>query len=377
MSTTPIAGLLAATSLVAWAGQTRAQSQAAPDPYEQAVADRRAGRSDKAIAELRLLAQRTPADADIWLNLGLALVQKHDFMAAEAAVSRGLQLAPDDADLRVAYARLAYFHGRNAEARARLGPALTQAPTPEAQTLLAQIAAAERDPASARWRVDAAFTYSDLSKRLQPWREWDLAAGRKLGGGATLSLGLEQTSRFGVSNSYLHGEYGQRLGPIGFFLGYGGAPDAVYRPRNLVQGGLSAPAIRLGGTWRLEGAVDASWARYRDGEVGSLQPQVTLAAGDRFSLAARYIHTIDERRRLLQGYLVRSQAAVAPGVRLDLGYAFAPDTSAGLTLQTRTVNGGVSADFGRATTVRLGAAFADQQRYTRRDFTLAVTRRLP
>jgi YaiO family outer membrane protein len=372
-----LAGVLATAPLAALTGSAFAQAPVAPGAYDQAVQDRRAGRTDAALAELRALAQSTPNDADVWLNLGLALMQKRDFKAAEAALSRGLQLAPQDPDLRVADARLAYFDGRYAEARARLGPALAQSPTPEAQALLDQIAAAEQAPPPARWRVDAAVTYSDLSRKLPAWREWDLAAGRALGRGATLSLGLEQTSRFDLSNTYLHGEYAQRLGPAGFVVGYGGAPDAVYRPRNLVQAGLLAPAVRLGGAWRLEGELDASWANYPTGEVGSVQPQITLAEGDRFSVAARYIHTIDERRRLLEGYSVRALALALPGVRLDLGYAFAPDTSAGITLQTRTINGGVAVDLGRLTTVRLGAAYADQQVYTRQDFTLSVTRRFP
>lgn len=379
MNASRFIGLLAATPLVAWSGHGLAQAQdrSATSAYDQAVQDRRAGRTDKAIAELQALAQSTPNDADVWLNLGLALGQNGDFTGAEAALSRGLQIAPDYPDLRVAWARLAYFNGRYGEARTRLGPPLTQAPTPDARALLDQVAAAERAPPPTRWRVAAAVTYSDLSRRLPAWREWDLAASRTLGQGASLSLGMEQTSRFDLSNTYLHAEYGQRLGDAGFFLGYGGSPNAVYRPRNLVQGGLTAPPLRLRGAWRLEGELDASWARYPDGEVASLQPQVTLAHGDRFSLAARYIRTVDERRRLLQGYSVRAQALAMRGLRLDLGYAYAPDTSSGATLQTSTVNGGVTADLGRLTMVRLGAAYADQRSYIRRDFSLSITRRFP
>lgn len=374
-------GLLALIAGCMMGAPALAQTASAPLPapaassYDQAVADRLAGRLDKAIEELRALSKTAPMDADVWLNLGLALTAKGDFDAAEAALKQGLEISPHYDDLNVAYARLAFFRQHPAEARQRLEPALQGASTPDAQELLKQITSAEREAMGLPWRVDATATYSSLSKGLEPWREGDVAFGRRIDAVSSLSLGIEESNRFGVSNVYLHGEYSRRFGDWSGFFGYGGSPDAVYRARYFFQGGVGAPAVTVGGGWTLAGELDTAYGVYPADSVTSVTPIMTLARGDDLSLSARYIWTSDRDGAAVGGYAVQAIAPLASFLRLSLGYADAPDISTGVILKTRNYSAGIALDVPGDTTLKLSGAHETGAVYTRDDYVLGVTHR--
>lgn len=371
---------LAAASVIVCrpdAAAAQTPSAAAPD-YDRAVQERLAGRLDQAIEAFRTLSQRQPRDADVWLNLGLAYTAKGRFAEAEAALSRGLAVAPDYPDLQIAYARIAYFRGDIAEARRRLAPSLAHSPVePDARDLARQLDAAQRAGRAFPWRLDAATSYSRLSNGLAPWREWDVAASRRLGRGTTLGVGFEETSRFHLSDSYVHGLFDQAIGGrgAGVSLDIGGAPGGRYRAQAIVQAGARAPALRLGGEVRLQGELNGSYAHYATGDVSSIQPQATLTIGDRASLEARYIHTMAPQGATLDGYSLRGEAAVTRALRLNLGWADAPDSEAGVTVQVQAVSGGASVDLGRATTLRFTVTHEDRRAFARDEYAFALTQR--
>ncbi len=102
-----LSGAGAASPVLAQAPPPAAAPAKPLSPYDKAVQDRIAGRSNEAITALEALSQSAPMDADIWLNLGLAYSAKGDFKAAEAALAKGLKISPNYNDMRVAYARVA------------------------------------------------------------------------------------------------------------------------------------------------------------------------------------------------------------------------------------------------------------------------------
>ncbi len=346
----------------------------APNLLQRGIEERLHGKFAAAIADLKLYLKSAPNDADGWLNLGLAYSNSHHYRAAEQALKRGLAIAPHYADLRLAYARLAYFQSHNAEARRRLAPLLAGPARQEAEGLLAAITRAEQAGNAPPWRVDADASYSILSRNLPAWSEEDLAIARNLDRRTILSVGVQQTRRFNIDNTYLHLAVSHNFGPLDVLLGYGGSPDAVYRPRNLLEASLTAPLFGIGRDWQVVGGLDGSFAWYPSGAVDSLQPVVTLAQGDAMSLSARYIHT-RAAGQTLSGFALRGMARLVKGLFLNLGYANAPDSSAGVTYKVEAVSVGFTVNLNATNALQLSATRETGAPYTRTDIVLGITHR--
>lgn len=367
-------GVQAQTALLG-APQSAPQTPPLSD-YDQAVADRRAGRLDKAIEELESLAAKTPKDADVWLNLGLAYTAKDNYAAAERSLKQGLAVAPKYADLQIAYARLAYFEGQRAEAHRRLQPVLVAAPAnTDAQELSKELFGADRETSADPWRVDTGIIYSHLSGGLAPWTEWDGALSRRVASNTTVTFDIEQTTRFSQANTYLSGVINQRLDDANVFLGFGGSPDATYRAQEVVQGGAVAPPLRLGGGWSVIGELDGSWARYATGDVAGFQPSASLVHGEDFTLSGRYIYTHVNPGTVLTGYAVRVDAAVVKGLHVNAAYASAPDSSGGVTIIETTFSGGLSFFWPNGFGLNLTLAHERTPHYSLDQYALGLTRR--
>ena len=369
MTTRRLAAVLAVVLL-----NLSSASAQAPDLLQRAVQERLHGKFARAIADLKLYLKSAPKDADGWLNLGLAYSDSHHYHAAEQALKRGLAIAPNYADLRLAYARLAYFQSHNAEARRRLAPLLAGPASQEAQGLLATITRAELAKNAPDWRIDVDGTYSTLSRHLPAWSEEDLAIARKLDQRTILSFGLEQTRRFNIDNTYLHLAISHNFGPVGVLLGYGGSPDAVYRPRYLLDTSLSAPLFGIGRLWQVVGGLDGSFAWYPSGAVDTVQPAVTLMEGNSLSFSARYIHTW-AAGQTLSGFALRGMARLIRGLFLNVGYANAPDTSAGVTYKIEAISAGFTVNLNSTNALQLSASRETGAPYTRTDIVLGLTHR--
>ena len=349
-------------------------SAQAPNLLQRAVQERLHGQYAAAIADLKLYLKTAPNDADGWLNLGLAYSDSHHYRAAEQALKRGLAIAPNYADLRLAYARIAYFQAHNSEARRRLAPLLAGPASQEAQGLLAAIRRAQQASNAPAWRVDADATYSILSRHLPAWSEEDFAIARNLDARTILSAGVEQTRRFNIDNTYLHLAVSHNFGPVDALLGYGGSPNAVYRPRNLLDASLTAPLFGIGRLWQVVAGLDGSFAWYPSGAVDSLQPVVTLMEGDSISLSARYIHT-RAAGQTLSGFALRGMARLMRGLFLNVGYANAPDSSAGVTYKVEAVSVGFAVNLNSTNALQLSATRQTGAPYTRTDIVLGLTHR--
>jgi YaiO family outer membrane protein len=337
--------------------------------YAEAVALRTSGRPQEAATAFEALARERPADADVWLNLGLSYLALQRYQDADRALERTLALAPAYGDARLAYARSALFSGRPELARERLGDLAGQ----EATTLRGQIESARAD-VQTRWRLDLAYARSELSNGLGHWTSAGVAVGRR-GERVSLNLLAEHTTRFNVHDLYVEGLAARRVGRDGeAYIAVGGGPDADYRPEIAFRGGVSAPVARAG-AWSTRLGADASWARYRSGEVKSLQPYLTLAWEERAALTVRSVNTLDENDDYRAGYAVRLEARPAPRLRLHAGWADAPESSDGRTVTVRAASAGLALDLNAATAVSLTGAHEMRDAYDRDELALGLTRR--
>lgn len=345
-------------------------AQAADPAYAQAVEARTSGRTADAIAAFEQLSIDRPTDADVWLNLGLSYTAAKRYDEAERALAKALELAPDYADARVAYARVSFFRGDRVTARARLEPLPAD---PEAQALRRQLDAA-REPQAQPWRLDIAYGRSELSDNLGHWTFATAALGRRSGQGSG-ALAIEYTERFGQEDLYVEGLATRQFSNGGTaWLAVGGAPEADYRPEFAVRGGGGA-LVHSSGSWAVRVGADAAWSRYPVGDVRSLQPYVTLSWSDRLMLTLRSYNTLDENDDYQAGYGVRGEWAASPRLRLSVGWADAPESADGRTVGVQALSAGVGLDL--TDTMTLQAAYTHEMRdaYDRDELALALTRR--
>lgn len=346
-------------------------AQAADPAYAAAVEARTSGRTAEAIAAFEELSRARPADADVWLNLGLAYTADQRFDEADRALATALSLAPDYADARIAYARTAYFRGDLPAAKTRLAP--VSASNTDARGLQRQIEAAE-GPAEAAWRLDVAYARSELTDNLGHWTLASAALGRRFSNGSA-AIAVEQTERFGFDDTYVEATAARSFQNGGAaWLAVGGAPDADYRPEFSLRAGGEIAAHRSG-PWAVRLGADASWQRFPVGEVRSLQPYVALSWGDRATVTLRSYNTLDERDEYRAGYSVRGEWSALPQLRLSLGWADAPESDSGRTVVVQAVSAGVGLDINDVTTLQAAYTHEMRDAYDRDELAVALTRR--
>ncbi|HEY8618312.1 YaiO family outer membrane beta-barrel protein [Phenylobacterium sp.] len=330
---------------------------------------RLAGRPAEAIPLLEAAAQASPADADVWLDLGLAYAAVQRYADAERALAQARRLAPEYMDVQLAQARLAYWRGDVAEAERRLQPILAAGEHDEARELAAQLAAARQAQPYA-WRVDLSGARSNLSAGLSDWSRAAVAVTRRLSDTRSVGAYVEHAQQFGFEDTYGEATFGFRRG----YVSLGGSADADFRPEWQVRGGVYGTPHAIGAGWTATLSLDASWARYWSGDVRYVQPAVTLVHGQSW-IYARWINSFDEREDYRSGYSVYGSWAATPKLRLSAGWAAAPESNQGVTVDVRALSGGVAVDLDSATTVRLDTVHEMRDAYDRTELSVGLTRR--
>lgn len=332
--------------------------------YAQAVADRRAGRNVDAVAGLRQVLAARPEDVDARLNLGLALSALGRDAEARRELEQVVAAAPDYADAHIALASLALRRGDRTGAERAIARSEALRPGDPAVVALRQQLTA---PAPDLWRVDLGVSRSRLSSGLPEWREANIAVGRRLNDRSSLAVSVEQTERFGITDTYAEVRYERRFEGGGGYLAIGGAPDADYRPEL---------AMRAGGQWSIGDrgssfTLDGSVAQYANGEVLSLQPGLEQSLMDgRLVVGGRWVLVRDETGASRSGYSLRAMFAVAPPFRIRAGYADAPESSEGVTVDVKAASFGAEWDLTPRTTLRLNGLSEDRGAYRRDELSL-------
>jgi tetratricopeptide (TPR) repeat protein len=94
------------------------------------TARRGSGRHDEALVAYARAATLGEASANFYYHVGLTHIQRSDLESAKAVFAKGLELAPDDADMRLHYAQVCYEATYHEEALAALAAWPTAAVTP-------------------------------------------------------------------------------------------------------------------------------------------------------------------------------------------------------------------------------------------------------
>lgn len=384
-----IAIALAALSI----GCSNASAQDAGELSKLGTEARRAGNFEQAADRFREAARLRPDDADIQVGLGLALTPLKHFDEAERAFRRAVELAPDYLDAKLGLARVALFRGRIVEARSGVQKVLAMQPdykdalelasqidraitgAAETRRLEAQRAKSQQERAvhrgSAelaaaaavqhyRWRVDVDGGWSRLTGGRQDWFEANGRVSYSASPETAFSGAVEAARRNGLFDAYFVGRVDHRFAP-GFFgyVFFGGTPDADFLPKVSVGGGV---AYRL---YQQKGVIaatvltlDAKYSEYVVGPVRNVTPGIEQYFFDgRFWLTAKWINTVAETAMYLQGYLVRGDLILRDDLRIFFGYADAPESSEGRTVETQTIFGGGTYEVDSATTLRFSVAY--------------------
>lgn len=331
--------------------------------YRSAVADRLAGRPADAVPKLEQVLAARPDDVDARLNLGLALLAMGRLDEAEAALRAVLDRAPGYSDAWIGLARLEQRRGNVDAARDMAEEARRVAP--DSPDVLALQETLKPEPV---WRADLHTARSRLSNGLADWTETRLSISRRLDSTSSIALAVEATERFGNEDVYLEARLDKFLGGRSAYIALGGAPDADYRPEIGVAAGG-----RIDLTAGFAATVDASVARYRTGTVTSLHPGLAFdLADDRVLLSARWINVWDELGDYRSGYAAQARWQTSDQLALRLGYADAPETTNGVTVDVSAWNAGADIALTDRLTLRIGYLSEDRSAYDREEVSFGL-----
>lgn len=331
--------------------------------YQSAVADRVAGRPADAVPKLERVLAARPDHVDARLNLGLALLALGRLDEAEAAFLAVTRQAPTYADAWIGLARVGQRRGDLPAARRAADEAARLAPeNAEVRALLASLAPPPQ------WRVEIAGARSSLSAGLPDWTETRVSVSRRLGEGWSAGVAVEATERFDNSDVYLEARLDRAFDGGELYVALGGAPDADYRPEiALAAGGRT----RL--TDRVSATLDASVARYPTGTVTGLHPGLRVdLPGDRVQLSARWINVRDENGDHRSGYAAQARWQATNRIAFRAGYADAPESSEGATVDVKAWNLGTDLDVTEHLTLRAGLLSEDRGAYEREELSLGL-----
>ncbi|HZV83377.1 MAG TPA: YaiO family outer membrane beta-barrel protein, partial [Brevundimonas sp.] len=167
---------------------------------------------------------------------------------------------------------------------------------------------------------------------------------------------------------YTEARLNRRLPDGSAYVALGGAVNANYRPEVAVRAG--AVFTLAGG---LTATLDASAARYGSGSVVSLQPGLAASLfADRLNLSARWINVRDETRRHRQGYALGGSYQVTDRLRVRAGFADAPESSEGVTVDVRARTVGLDIGVTHRATVRVTATSEDRGSYEREEVAVGL-----
>lgn len=339
-----------------------AQLQTPEAQYLAGVAARRDGRNSEAVSRFNQVLVAQPENVDARLNLGLSLLSLGELEEAEATFRVVLAAQPDYVDAEIGLARVAQRKGEPVQALDRAQRAQRLAPARE------DVRALVSGLQPRVWRIDVGASRSTLSMDLPDWKEEYLAVSRRLSDDWSLGLAVERTERFSNVDVLTEARL-DRTGSRGSaYVSVGGAPNADYRPEAV---------LRMGGErvlgQQFRGTLDTSAAHYGAGAVLSLQPGFGVRLfEDRFDLSARWINVRDEAGQYRSGYAVNTAWRLSSRVGLRAGYAAAPESSEGVTVDVQSRSLGLDLSVLEQTTLKATVVSEDRGAYERKELSVGL-----
>lgn len=273
--------------------------------YDAAVAARRSGDNERAIALLEPLIAANPDNVDARVQLGYAYLGVSHFDAARAQFEAVLQRAPDYVDAR------------------------------EGLSLLAR-RETKLEPANSVLIVGSSIAVDETAS---PWREVGAVFAARLSERTTGELGGTWYRRFGLEDVEASGSIVFQSDPNTWLrLGANFAPSADFRPHVGYTAGADFRVVEETDATVL--GIDVSWQDYPAQSVTRVIPRVIQFFGNgRMSLTARgdIVHGSD---RWLFGGGLRGDYYAGERHQYFVGTARAPDAELGVVTQTTSFYAG-------------------------------------
>ena len=328
---------------------------------------RMAGDFPAARHALEAVLQADPRNADAWVQLGFVLSATGETAAARTAFLTTLEIASGYDDAKLGLARLAHRAGDGDGARAwldRVGP--TRANDPEVRALRATLdAPADR---AGEWRMDLSAAHSSLTHDLPAWREATISVSRRAGA-RTLGAGLGWARRFDRSDLYGEARLVQGGGGLIWGVAVGAATRHIFKPQASLRFEAATPEER---DWTLDAA--ATFARYDAGPVNKFNLRAGRRLGPALRVSAQGVVVRDETGGVRTGYGLGATLRAGGRSTLSLGWADAPESSEGVTVDVRAVSFGVSTAVSPDLRLRADVVHETRRAFDRTEVSLGLSR---
>lgn len=332
-----------------------------------------AGNFAAAEAAVEAVLARQPQNVDALTLAGRLAYYRKDYQAARRSFEAALATAPDDPDALLGLGDT--LRGEGDEGAAEAAYRKAGAAAPGSREIAERLA--HRPPVPKRWRLDAAFSYSRLSRVPTPdWKETFDQLGYVFDNGDIVHGRVEASERFGQYDAYLEGGLDHRFDDrLSGYASVGGTPAAHFREHIAGLGGGGYKALDGGDL--LNATVltfDGKVADYSTGDVETVKPGIQqYFFKGRFWATAQSITTRDENGHPQQGWLLRGDVIPVERLIVFVGLAEAPETSDNVTARTRSQFAGGALEITDDLVLRLDYLREDRARsYLRQAVTLGV-----
>ncbi|MFK0687579.1 YaiO family outer membrane beta-barrel protein [Mesorhizobium sp. IMUNJ 23033] len=305
------------------------------------------------------------------LDARISLLEQN-YARAEQSFQRVLAIDPRNAEALVGIGDVRRARGDDGAARDAYRQAL--ALEPGSRDIEQRLAA----PPPRKWRFDLGSEVSDLTDGLGDWTDSSAGLAYRLTPRTTISGRTRVATRYGRTDVQIEGRIDQAFSPtVSAYALAAATPDADFLARYSIGAGASwqimAPAKAFG-PFSLN--IDTRYDDFANAEITTISPWVQAYVLDgRLGLSARWVHAADDIGTRADGYVLRADLALTPGVNVFGGYADAPEISDGTLVPTRTVFGGISWDVTDPLTLRASLAHEQRPTFDRTIFGLGLTTR--
>lgn len=229
------------------------------------------------------------------------------------------------------------------------------------------------------WQIDTGYEYSRFSRRPQTsWRQEYMQLNRFLDARKTVIHGrIERYDQFtNIDTAYELGADHVFAPWMNGYIHATVSPEADFRPdlRISTGGEIRLDRNPQGPAWWLALALREDY--YTNTAAFSANPALRFEPREGWAVTARLITVSPRGEKTLYGQEARCDGTVRDGFRFRLGYADAPETESGVTVNTKTIYGGIAADFTPAHTLNLNVARDDRENsYVRQVYSVGFSYR--
>ncbi len=319
------------------------------------------------------------ADVEVLMKESLALSGLQQYEEALEKLEQAKKEEPGNDDITLLIARIHGWQGDYDRAERELNGIIARHPSyKDAHEVLAWVKRARTAPKPQAWQVDAGYQFSGFERRDQAnWNQQFVQVNRRLD--ATVLHGrVERFDQFGNTDTAYELGADHSFSPrVNGYLLANISPGADFRPRWRVAAG---GALRLNeiepANIPLWATLDARHDAYADVSVRNINPGLRMEFAEDWALSPRLIAVHELGEDTVYGWMLRLDGRITSGWRFNMGYADAPETVAGSTVDTETLFGGLAIDLREDTTLHLGYSRDDRQRsYIRHVFDASISHR--